>query len=93
MHAVVRRYDNANGLIDVMKTKADEVKELISGVPGFVAYYVTESGEEMISVTVCDDETGTQESSRRAGEWVAANAANSGVSPVERHDGKVFLNF
>lgn len=92
MHAVVRRYSNANGLMDAMAARTGEVTELIGGVPGFVAYYATRSGDELVTVTVCDDETGIQESSRRAADWVAANAADTGVSPVERHEGAVFMS-
>jgi hypothetical protein len=75
MYAVVRTYSGqgASELFDQLEQRNDEVKELIGGVPGFVSYTACRSAEGGVTVTVCQDKTGTDESSRRAAEWVKEN--------------------
>jgi hypothetical protein len=75
MYAVVRSYSGqgASELFDQLEQRDDEVKDLIGGVPGFVSYAAFRSGEGGLTVTVCQDKTGTDESSRRAAEWVKEN--------------------
>lgn len=41
MYATVRRYKNAAALANAMSSRSDEVKKLITGVPGFVNYFAT----------------------------------------------------
>ena len=65
MHAVVRRYRGASALDDLLAQRTQEIEQLLRGVPGFVAYYAIRDGDELATVTVCDDQAGTQESSRR----------------------------
>ena len=64
MYVVVRRYTGASALADVMVQREQEVRELISTVPGFRAYYAarTGGGDAVATVTVCDDKAGTDES-------------------------------
>jgi hypothetical protein len=92
MYATIRRYKNARALSDAMSSKKDEVKQVISGVPGFVSYYATREGDTMTSVSVYNDKAGSDESTRRAREWVAENV-KSAVGAPEISGGEVFLNF
>ncbi len=39
MYVVVRRYTGASALVDAMIQREQEVRDLISTVPGFRAYY------------------------------------------------------
>jgi hypothetical protein len=84
MYAVVRSYSGpgASELFDQLEQRNDEVKELIGGVPGFVSYTAFRSGEGGLTVTVCQDKTGTDESSRRAAEWVEENIGATASPPV-----------
>ena len=51
-------------------------------MPGFVTYAAFRSGDGGMTVTVCEDKTGTDESSRRAAEWVKENASTTGDPPT-----------
>ena len=94
MYVVVRRYAGASKLVEAMVGRQGEVKDLISSVPGFRAYYaVNTGGGGVATVTVCDDQAGTAESSRRAGEWVRANLAGASISPPEITEGETYINF
>ena len=78
MHAVIRRYRGASALNDLLAQRSQDVEQLLRDIPGFVAYYAIRDGDELATVTVCQDQAGTEESSRRAGESHAASAAPPG---------------
>ncbi len=92
MYATVRRYKNAAALADAMASRTDEVKKLITGVPGFVNYYATRDGDKVTSVSIYNDEAGCEESTRLAGEWVRENV-KPGVEAPKVSGGDVFINF
>jgi len=94
MYVVVRRYTGATKLIDVMVERQGEVKDLISSVPGFRAYYAVNTGNGGVAtITACDDQAGTTESSRRAAEWVRANVSGVTISPPEISEGETYIAF
>lgn len=96
MHVVVRSYSGqgASDLFDAMEQRADEVKELISGVPGFGSYAAFRSGDGVMTVTVCDDKAGTDESSSRAAAWIKENVSgDASVDPPEITEGSTFMQF
>ena len=94
MYAVVRTYSGqgASELFDLLGQREEDVKTLISGVPGFVNYAALRSGEGGVTVTVCEDKAGTDESSRRAAEWVKENLS-AGANPPAIIEGDTVLQF
>jgi hypothetical protein len=92
MHAVIRRYTDATKLIDVMERKPHEVDREISTVPGFVAYHAIKSGDTLVTISVCQDQTGTEETTRRAANWVRANLEPGAVGAPDVTRGEVFIN-
>ena len=93
MHAVVRRYRGASALNELLGQRSQDVERLLSDVPGFVAYYAIRAGDELATVTVCDNQAGTQESSRRAAEWVRQNLTGATVGAPEITEGEAFIQF
>jgi hypothetical protein len=93
MHVVIRRWTNADALADAMKEREQEVTGLLQGVPGFVAYYATRTDGTLTTITVCQDQAGTQESTRRAREWVQQNVGDAGLGAPEVTEGATFLQF
>ena len=61
------------------------------GVKGFVSFSLVRTSEGGFSVSVFNDKAGTDESIRVAREWIAKNAANTGVSPPNISEGTVIL--
>ncbi len=94
MHVVVRSYSaGAAELFDALQQRESEVRELIGGVPGFVSYTAFLAGDGGgTTVTVCEDKAGTDESSRRAAEWVKENLGAS-VDPPAITEGDTSLQF
>jgi hypothetical protein len=94
MYAVVRTYSGqgASELFDLLGQREEDVKTLISGVSGFVNYVAVRSGEGGVTVTVCEDKAGTDESSRRAAEWVKDNLSAT-ADPPTITEGDTVLQF
>ena len=94
MYAVVRSYSGqgASELFDLLPQREEEVKALISGVPGFSSYAAVRSGDGGVTVTICEDKDGTDDSSRRAAEWVKENASTT-VNPPTITEGSTVLQF
>ena len=94
MYTVVRQYSGqgASQLFDALESKKDEVERLIRGVSGVVSYTLLRTSDGGISVTVCEDKAGVDESVHKAREWIAKNAANTGVAAPKVAEGSVILN-
>jgi hypothetical protein len=92
MYAVVRQYSGsgARDLFDALERSTDEVERIIRGVPGFVSYSLIRTGDGGLSVTVCQDRAGCEESSRRAREWVQQNVP-AATTPPQVSEGNVIL--
>jgi hypothetical protein len=94
MHVIIRSYSGqgASDLFDALAEGEDEVKSVMGTVPGFVSYSVfrTDSGGQ--TVTACRDKAGTDESSRRAAEWIRDNL-DVQVDPPVVSEGSAVLHF
>jgi len=95
MYVAVRSYSGqgASELFDVLGQRAEDVKSLISSVPGFISYAAFRSGDGGMTVTICEDKVGTDESSRRAAKWVSENVSTTGSPPVVIREGSTVLLF
>ena len=94
MHVVVRQYEGAAELANVMAERADEVKERLTSVDGFVAYYAARGeGDKVTTVSVCRDSAGTEETTRRAAALVQEMLPGTTMSPPQVGTGEVVLSF
>ena len=94
MYAVLRSYSGqgASELFDLIEQRGDDVTALINGVSGFVSYTAARTAEGGVTVTVCQDKAGTDESSRLAAEWVKENSPGT-VNPPTITEGNTVLQF
>ena len=93
MHAVVRNYtgSGAKELFALLDERKAEVENIIGTIPGLVSYSLVRTAEGGVSVTVCQDKAGTDESLRIAADWIKTNAPDIGVSPPAVSEGSVIL--
>jgi hypothetical protein len=93
MHAVIRNYSGAGAvqLFDLLQERKTEVEAVIRNVPGLVSYTLLRSSDGGVSVTVCQDKAGADESMRVAREWLQKNASNIGASPPAVMEGSVIV--
>ncbi len=94
MHAVARSYagGDAGALFDLIEERRAEVEDLLRSVSGFVSYAAFRTDEGGVTVTVCQDKAGTDESSEVARNWVAENAADLSVEPPAISEGSVIVH-
>jgi hypothetical protein len=85
MKIVIRKYsgEGAKELFDMLEVHAPELSDLMSSVKGLVTYTLARSGDGGFSVTVCQDQGGLDESTQKAKDWIAVNAANTGAAAPE----------
>lgn len=94
MYVVIRSYSGqgASELFDALAEREDEVKGIITTVPGFISYEAFRSSGGGQTVTVCEDKAGTDESSQRAANWVKENVDVT-VDPPGISEGNTILHF
>jgi aspartate/methionine/tyrosine aminotransferase len=94
MYVTIRSYtgQGASELFDALVERREDVKALISTVPGFVSYEAFRNNGGGQTVTVSEDKAGTDESSRRAAEWVKENIGVN-VEPPVVTEGSAVLHF
>jgi hypothetical protein len=94
MHAVVRTYSGsgAKQLFDILQERKSDVEAALREVPGLVSYTLSRSAEGGVSVTVCNDKNGTDESLRVAKEWISKNAGATAASAPTVSEGAVIAH-
>jgi hypothetical protein len=93
MHAVIRTYSGtgAKELFDLLERRKSDVESVIRPVKGFVGYSLIRTDDGGVSVTVCQDKAGTDESVQRARDWIKENAPDIGASAPKVTEGQVIL--
>ena len=96
MDVVVRTYTGKGSkeLFSLLEQRKADVEKLMRSVKGFESYTLarSSSGEGGLSMTVCQDKTGTEESVRVAKEWIAKNAANIAVDTPKVSTGSIIIH-
>jgi hypothetical protein len=93
MYAVIRAYTGNSDLADALVEREDEVRQLISGIKGFKAYYLLKLGEGTSTISVFEDQAGAEESSRTAAGWLAENLPDLNVAAPYVTAGDVLVSF
>ncbi len=83
MYVVVRTYsgEEASEIFDLIESRFEEFKGLVSEVPGFVSYTAFRSPDGGTAVTVCEDKEGTDQSTKVAARWVLENISQTPPVP------------
>jgi hypothetical protein len=90
MYATVRRYEGVTDPREAARLVEEGFVPIISEVPGFVAYYWVDSGDGvMVSTSVFQDQSGAEESTRRAADYVQQNMAPLLPNPPQVTAGEV----
>ena len=92
MHVVVRKYTAAPNVIEEARPMMADLEQTMRQTPGFVGYYFLETEDGIATITITEDETGTQESMSRAANWVQQNLPDSGLGAPEVIRGETLIN-
>ncbi len=84
MYTVVRQYSGqgASQIFDAIEANKGEIERLIRGVPGFVSYTASRTDQGGVTVTVCSDKAGTDESIKVAADWIRQNLSITASPPT-----------
>jgi hypothetical protein len=88
---VIRWYENNKVLFDELDSREADIRAVLGSVRGFSAYYAIRTETGGATVTVCEDRSGTEESSRVAAEWVRTNLPAASGAPPQIIEGEVLF--
>ena len=93
MHITIRNRRMTSGSVDELMRKLDEgFMPLISAALGYVAYYVIDSGDGMVSaISIFEDEATALASNQLAEGWVREKLGPMVPGPVEVVSGRVLV--
>ena len=92
MYVAIRRYqlEDPDSVGEVLGRVHEGFIPIIKGAPGFLTYYVLDSGDGAVtSVSVFEDQSAAEESNRKAADWVGQNLASMLPNPLEIVAGEV----
>ena len=94
MYAVVRNYSGPGSqeLFDLLEERKAEVESAIRAVAGLVSYSLVRTDDGGVSVTVCQDKSGTDQSLQVARDWIKDNASHLSPNPPTVLEGSVLLH-
>jgi len=84
MRAVIRTYSGPGAkklFVELEKNKA-KVEALFRPIKGLVSYSLVNTGDGGVSVTVCQDQKGIDESTRAAADWIKDNVPSVAMKPT-----------
>jgi len=68
--ATIRKYKGAAPMSDELVKHQGEITSVLQKIRGFHAYYLLKTSDGPVSMTVCDDKAGVEESNRVAATWL-----------------------
>ena len=90
MYIAVRRYEGVTDTQKVAKLVEEDFLPIISEMPGFVAYYCIDAGDGvMVSTSVFEHKDAEEQSTFRAGEFVAEDLGRLSPNPPQVTAGEV----
>jgi hypothetical protein len=93
MYAVIRAYPGNSDLADKLAEREGDVRQLLTGINGFKAYYLLKLTEGTSTISVFDNQEGADESTRVAAAWLAENLPDLNVAPPYVTAGEVSIAF
>ena len=89
MYATIRSY-SGSGLADALATRESDIRQVITTIDGFRAYYLVRTTDgNAVTISVFDGQAGAEESTRAAAAWVGENLADLAVSLPQVTTGEV----
>lgn len=91
MYMAIRRYKAVpNSMDEVVRQVTTGFVPIISGTPGYVGYYLIDTGNDtLVTTSIFQDQAGAEESTRRAADWVRANLAHLLAGPPDVSNGTI----
>ena len=90
----IRQYQFAPGrtMAELAPLIENGFMPIMGRVPGFLDYYLVETSDGVVSISVFADETGAEESTRRAADFVRQNLTGFYLGPPTVTTGSIWLH-
>jgi len=94
MHVTMRHYSGsgAKELADIAEKGPASLESAMRKTPNLVSYNLVRVPDGVISITVCKDKAGTDESAKLAAGWVKEHGGHLKVSPPQVTQGPVIVH-
>ena len=93
MYAAIRQFHAKPGKADELAAKAKGAVPIISGVPGFMGYYVVYAPDDTVTaISIFNTVEQAQESNRRALAWIEKNLSAYVATPATATAGPVIVH-
>ncbi len=93
MYVAVRRYEGVADAQKVGQVAQEGFVPIISEMPGFVAYYMVDVGDGvLVTTSVFEHKDAEEQSTFRAGEFIAENLAPLIPNPPQVSAGEVIVS-
>jgi hypothetical protein len=93
VYVTVRNYAGGREFADALVSHQDEIREILTGIEGFRAYYLVRTTDGATTIGVFATEDGAQESTSAAAAWVGENLGDIAPGPPLVTSGSVALSF
>jgi len=93
VYAVIRAYTGNPDLAETLAEHEEDIRQVISGINGFKAYYRLKLPEGTSTISVFEDQEGAEESSRAAASWLAENLPDMNIASPYVTAGNVLVRF
>ena len=93
-HLAIRQYQLAPGrtMQELHAVVERGFIPILQQVPGFQEYFLVETGEGVLSISVFADQAGAEESTRQAADWIQQNMTGFYTGPPTTTTGSVWLH-
>ena len=93
MYVAVRRYEGVTDAQKVGQVAQEGFVPIISEMPGFIAYYLVDAGDGvLVSTSVFEHKDAEEQSTYRAGEFIAEHLAPLIPNPPQVTAGEVIVS-
>lgn len=94
MYASVRVTQAKPGSVDKIGQRVtDDFMPIVSKIPGFIGYYVINTGgDQLVTVSIFEDDKGAQASIQASYEWVSKNITEWLARPLDILEGRIIAS-
>jgi len=93
MYVTIRKYDGGGEFADRLLEHEQDIRDVISTINGFRAYYLLRTAEGPTTISVFEDEAGVEASTAAAADYITNNLLDVSPASPQVTSGEVALSF
>lgn len=92
MQAIIRTYTGIPNLGKRFAQRRNEIEKVIQKVPGYIGYYLVDTPDGAVAITLCRDKQGIDEYQKLALQWQKENMPEVTNRPPQVIIGEVVID-